>query len=337
MHSFSFKQGALIILSIAIIASFSFGALYRIKQEPVTKTQYIMGTLVEISAFGKNPEPAIEAAFGRMRAIEGQVGHDESSDISRLNELAGKSGVTVGADTWKMLQMAAKYAKLTAGAFDVTVGPLVELWGFGYDGEGFFPEASEIANAMPRVGSDKIIFSPGKKSIKLAKPGMSLTIGGVAKGYAVEAATRELQKYHITNAMVNGGSSSIKVIGSGPSGHGWRVGIEDPRNRGKLLGVVTLKSGEALGTSADNKRFFLYNGRRYSHIIDPRTGYPTGKGIALVTVVTNNATKADILTKALFLNVPKWSINYLKQQRMKGIIVKTDGKILTTPGFKLDL
>jgi len=216
----------------------------------------------------------------------------------------------------------------------VTVNPLLELWGFGYDGEGNFPEPAAIKAALPKVGGDKMLLLPEKQEIKLEKSGMSLTVGGIAKGYAVEEAAKVLRRNGVMNAMINGGSS-IKVIGDGPGGRGWRIGVENPREAGKLVGVIVLHSGEAMGTSADNKRFFIRDSHRYSHIIDPRTGWPAPENMTLATVVTRNAAIADIITKALFLNDLNWSMRFLKQEKIRALLIDSGGKIHKTPDFQL--
>jgi thiamine biosynthesis lipoprotein len=329
------QKAFLIIIVFGTIAVFGILAYSRVETAPISRTQYIMGTLIEIVASGKNVEPAIEAAFDRMREIERQVGRDETSDISILNSMAGTK-IHVASDTWNILTTAKRYWQITDGAFDITAGALVDAWGFGYDGEGRFPSADEIKAALPKTGSDKLLLYSKRKEAQLRETRMAITVGGIAKGYAVEEAVKVLQAAGVRNAMVNGGSSSIKVIGPGLAGRGWRIGIEDPRHDGKALGVLILKSGEALGTSSDNKRFFIKDRRRYSHIIDPRTGYPAAKEIASVTVITKDATTADILTKALFLNDLEWSIKFLKQQKLKAVLVRADGAIYTTPGLKLE-
>jgi FAD:protein FMN transferase len=331
------QKGIVVVLLIGIIFIFSFGVLYRAQIEPTSRTQYIMGTLIKITAYDQNPEPGIEAAFDRMREIELQVGRADSSDISKINTKAGGTPIQVRPDTWKMMMMAKQYWLITDKAFDVTVGPLVNLWGFGYDGQGRFPSTREISGAMPKIGTDKAILNPSKRSIRLAYTGMLITVAGIAKGYAVEEAMKVLKAKGIKNAIINGGNSSIKVIGSGPPRRGWRIGVEDPRHLGKIIGVIALKSGQSMSTSADNKRFFIKDGKRYSHIIDPRTGYPTNKDLAQVTIITENATESDILTKALFLNDLNWNLHFLKQQKLQAILVNRHGKILTTSGLKLGI
>ena len=323
-------------LITAAVAAFVGVALLRAKREPITRSGYVMGALVEITTYDRGAESAVEAAFDRMAEIERQVGRDESSDLSRINAVSTSEGVPVGSDTWEILSTARKYWELTDKVFDVTVGPLVNLWGFGYDGQGRMPSRAEIDAALPKVGSDKIIFIPDGRRIGLAKSGMAISVGGIAKGYAVQEAAKILTRRGVRNALVNGGTSSIKVLGNGISGKEWRVGIEDPRETSRIVGVVRLKSGQALGTSADDRRFFIKGDKRYSHIIDPRTGFPADKGIASVTVITDDATRADILTKALFLHDVQWDLAFAARNGIGAVIIEDNGKIWTTPGTVLE-
>ncbi len=324
---------ALITTVVMIFAGMAF---LRVKREPVSRSGYVMGTLVEITTYDRGAEAAVDAAFNRMAEIERQVGRDDTSDLSRINTLSTKEGISVGPDTWNILTTARKYWELTDKVFDVTVGPLVNLWGFGYDGEGRMPSPEKIEAALPKVGSDKITFIPDGRRIGLAKSGMAISVGGIAKGYAVQEAARILAERGVKNALINGGMSSIKVLGTGSSGKDWRVGIEDPRDTSRIIGTVRLKSGQALGTSADDRRYFIKDGKRYSHIIDPRTGYPADKGIASVTVITEDATRADILTKALFLHDVQWDLAFAARNDIGAVIIEDSGKIWTTPGTVLE-
>lgn len=331
----SVKTGLLAIIAVLVTA---LGlAAYFVRNAaagPVVRTEYLMGTLIEITAYGKDAETAIEAAFTRMRAIERRAGGSASSDLARLNARAGKGKVRITGDTRAILSKSMAYWRATEGAFDVTVGPLVRLWDFDFEGEGRLPGAAEIERTLPLVGGEKLILNEKDNEAALARAGMIADVGGVAKGYAVEEAVKVLQGHGIENAMVNGGNSSIKVIGRGPKGRGWRIGIGDPRRAGELLGVVTLRSGEAVGTSSDSQRFFVRNGTRYSHLIDPRTGYPARKAI-LATVIANDATEADILSTAFFVNGPAWSLAYAKKAGIKAFFVDAKGKTKASPGLVL--
>lgn len=328
------------VLALGTLAVFAGQGLQRVRGEPVSRTEYIMGTLVEIVAYeeggSRKAEASIDAAFDRMRQIERQVGRDPDSDLSRLNAESTAKGIAVGRDTWNILSAAREAWTLTDKTFDVTVAPLVDAWGFGYDGEGRFPEPADITAAKAKIGVDRMTFYPESRKIGLTRTGMAISVGGIAKGYAVEAAAAVLADRGVRYAIVNGGSSSIKVIGDNPGGEGWRIAIADPRNAGRSLGVIVLKSGEAIGTSADTERFFIKDGKRFSHIIDPRTGYPADKGIAQVTVVAKDATQADILTKALFLHDPAWSLEFARRQGIEALIVQADGRVWKTPGLRLE-
>jgi len=330
----STQKIVLVILLSGSLLGFFWMAWSRIASEPLVRSRLLMGTIIEMTAYDRGAEAAIAAAFTRMQQIEAVIGQDEFSDLNRLAAQAGGRPLKVSDDTWQILSLASEYWRKTERAFDVTVNPLVELWGFGYDGEGNFPEPAAIKAALPKVGGDKMLLLPEKQEIKLEKSGMSLTVGGIAKGYAVEEAARVLRRNGVKNAMINGGSS-IKVIGDGPGGRGWRIGVENPREAGKLVGVIVLRSGEAMGTSADNKRFFIRDSHRYSHIIDPRTGWPAPEKMVLVTVVTKNAATADIITKALFLNDINWSMRFLKQEKIRALLIDAGGKIHRTPDFQL--
>jgi thiamine biosynthesis lipoprotein len=321
---------------------YSFAALtrfvlapFRARIEPVTKTEKIMGSFATMTAYGVGVAPAIDAAFERMRAIEAQVGRDEGSDISRINAGASQEALPVRPDTLEMLLRAKRYWSLSERAFDITVGPLVELWDFGFDGVGRLPSPGEIAGAIGRVGSDKLEVDAERRSVCLKEPGMSITVAGVAKGYAVEEAAAELRARGVKRAVVNGGASSIKVIGRRPFGRRWRVGIEHPRREGRLVGVVRLKSGQSIGTSADERRFFVEGGRRYSHILDPRTGRPTEAGVAQVSVIGDDAVETEALAKALFLQDRDWSLQLLEERGLEAIFADTQGRVESTQGVKL--
>ena len=327
----------ILIAGVAAVSglAFLFLAANRASKEPEIRSGYVMGTMIEITSYDRGVGPALDAAMERMFQIERQVGRNEDSDLSRINSGASPEGLRVGEDTWNILTAAKRYWELSEKTFDVTVGPLVELWGFGYDGEGRMPSGAEIDAAMRKTGSDRIDFFPEDRRVRLRGTGMALTLGGIAKGYAVEEAAKVLVAKGVKNALINGGTSSIKALGHGPSGKAWRVGIEDPRDSSRMTGIIPLPPGRSLATSADTRRFFIDSGKRYSHIIDPRTGWPAATGIASVTVVTRDATEADALTKAIFLHDPQWGLRFAASNGIDVVIVGDDGKVWTSPGIDL--
>lgn len=324
----------IVFLLLPVIAA--GGILYAIRAmgRPVSRSEFLMGTVVDITAYGPRAGQAIEAAFDRIRQVEKETGAS-GVDIGRVNARAGRSSTKVSPDTWSILSTASRLQKETEGAFDVTIGPLVELWGFGYEGTGRLPSSNEIDRTRKMVGGGQLELLAGDHSVALKEAGMKVDLGGVAKGFAVEEAVRVLRSNGVGNAIVNAGKSSIKVIGDGPRGKGWRIGIGNPRSSGQIVGVITLRSGQSIGTSSDTQRYFIKNGRRYSHLIDPRTGYPA-EGLALVTVVTDNATEADILSTALFINGENWGVRYLgRNRKVQAVFVDNARKVWASRGLAL--
>jgi thiamine biosynthesis lipoprotein len=301
----------------------------------VSRTERVMGSFATITALGPGSDEAIGAAFERMALIEAQVGRDARSDVSRINSAGPGVPVAVQRDTWEILRLAKRYWSLTAGAFDLTVSPLVDLWGFGFDGSGRLPSREEVEETMKTVGSDKLTLDPSTRSVRLEARGIAITVAGIAKGYAVEQAAATLNEHGIGRALVNGGSSSIKAIGRAPGMRRWRVGIEHPRRQNLVAGVLGLGSGRSIGTSADDRRYFVENGRRYSHIVDPRTGRPAETGIAQVSVVGGDACETEVLAKALFLDGGGWSLRLLEERGLGAVVIDGHGRTYLTRGLRL--
>lgn len=330
------RVGLSLVVLLLLLAIVAGGVLYTVQTmgRSVSRSEFLMGTVMDITAYGPRAGQAIEAAFDRIRQVEKETGAS-GVDIGRVNARAGRSATKVSPDTWSILSTAARLQKETGGAFDVTVGPLVEIWGFGYGGSGRLPSSREIDRTRKIVGGGQLDLLAGDHSVALKTAGMRVDLGGVAKGFAVEEAVKVLRSYGIGNALVNAGKSSIKVVGNGPRGKGWRIGIGNPRSSGKIVGIITLRSGQSIGTSSDTQRYFVKNGRRYSHLIDPRTGYPA-EGLSLVTVVTDDATEADILSTALFINGESWGVRYLSRtKKVQAVFVDNKGRTWASRGLPI--
>jgi len=275
-------------------------------QEPVQRVFYAMDTAMQLTVYGEQAEAAIDAAVERVNEVETlSSAYVSGSDVAKINAAAGKSAVVVSPEVLKMIRTAVQYGQLTEGAFDITVGPLISLWGIGTDQEKV-PTLEEIRQALALVGQDDIRINEKESSVMLTKPGMSIDLGGIAKGFAADEILRIFKEYGIESAMINLGSSSIYALGAKPNGDPWSVAIRHPRQDGEYLCVVQL-TDQALSTSGDYERYFIQNGKRYHHIFDPATGYPAEAGIMSSTVVIDGKTNdccmlADILTKAAFVS-----------------------------------
>lgn len=290
-----------LLLAALVIITISTGVwLWNKRESTVTKSLFAMGTFFEITASGSDPSRAIEEAFKEIKRIESLTSNQKNSDLVKVNQAAGIKPVKVAPELIAILGIVAQVYSDLSGSFDPTVGPLIDLWGFNPQGEPRLPGSNEIGRILPLVGFKRVVLDVNQRTVLLPAKGMKLDLGGIAKGYAVDRAYLALQKSGIRSALINGGSSSIRTLGKRTDRSHWRLGIGDPRRRGELLGTLGLPEDRGLGTSADNQNFFIKNGKRYTHLIDPRTGYPAQDKI-LVTVTAPTALEADLLSTAFFV------------------------------------
>jgi len=278
----------------------------------------IMGTfarVVAVAADSSTAEKCIEAAFERLRSTENLMSvHRDDSQISKINRDAYKGPVRVSKPTFEVLQKALEISRLSDGAFDITIGALVDLWRSA-DEANSVPTDVELLGARSKVGYEKLILDVNKESIRFAVDGMKLDLGGIAKGYAIDKAVEAMQRAGAAGGMVDVGGD-IRCFGAPPRGKKhWLIGLQDPNidagysmldtrktkpsieNQGKLLLKLKLVN-RAVATSGGYRRFALVESKKYSHIIDAKTGY-SSEGLASVTIISQNATDADALATAV--------------------------------------
>lgn len=259
-----------------------------------------MGTIVEITCQDK---PAINAAFEEIKKIEKIANNfDPASEISRFNR---DGQIKASENLLAMVKESLKYNAVSAGAFDITINPVVALWKERIRKSqdervrlGDLPTQEEIKDKLRLVGSDKIIINEDESTITFKEPGMSIDLGGIAKGYAVDKAIARLKEQGISSAMVNAGGNMYCLGKKG--NRKWRIGIQHPRKPQELLFTLELEN-EAVATSGDYQQYFIADGKRYSHIIDPKTGYPVNNNVISVTITAPAAAEADGLSTAVFV------------------------------------
>lgn len=335
------KRYYYLITIICVVFISAQGFLHFQKEQEVTSEQFLMDTLVSIRVIGndqKQLHEAVEKAFREMKRIEKLTDRFQpaessqcTSEVCRVNSGAGRKAEVVDEDVFVMLSLAKKYADLSRGAFDITIGSLLDLWGFGKI-EQKVPEDKEIKKALALVDYQELLLNNTDNSVFLKRPGMSLDLGGIAKGYAAGKAMQVLQDYGVKGALINAGGN-ITVLGQKADNKPWKIGIQDPRDSEEIIGVLKLNNESAV-TSGDYNRFFIYRGRRYHHIISPFTGYPADKNMS-VTVVASDPGVADILSTALFVLEPKEGLTLV--ERLEGVdalFVTADKQILISSGLK---
>lgn len=288
-----------------------------------------MGTVVELIAEGAE-EPALraaaEGAFREMQRLSDMMSHyDPASVVSAINDAAGVRWIPVPPELAEVLAQARRVSERTGGAFDVTIGGL-RGWRFR-PGEERVPPAAEIAAQRAKVNYRKL-RSDGRSAF-LAERGMRLDLGGIAKLYILEAGRRALEARGVRRALVNGGGDVVAHSDGAP----WRVGVRDPRAPERLLGAVTLQRG-AVASSGDYERAFVRDGRRYHHILDPRTGYPA-EGARGVTLVAADAQAVNGLGPAiLVLGAAAGRKLIAATPGVEGVIVDPGGELWMSPGLQ---
>jgi thiamine biosynthesis lipoprotein len=293
----------------------------------------MMGTLWTIEAVSpdgggvERTRQAVEAAYAELARIDQMMSEwKPASPISQVNAAAGKHPVAVPAELRDMILRSKAYTRESEGAFDITWRGMGRIWRF--DDEFRVPSKEEVAVARRRIDSRRIQVQGDE--VYLPEAEMSIGLGGIAKGYAVDRAMQVLVDLGIRNALVNGGGDVV-VRGS-RLGQPWRLGIQHPRKEhGELLGALELR-GQALVTSGDYERYQMANGIRYHHIIDPRTGWPASASMS-VTVISPTAELGVVLAKVLFILGPERGLRLAQAKQTEALLIDSEGREHRTPGF----
>lgn len=257
-----------------------------------------MGTDMLHRAYGDNAKIALESVEEEAGRLEKLLSRFEiESDVSRVNFSAGKRSEKLSSETCGIIKRAIRFSEISSGAFDVTVGPLIDLW--DYKNATSPPGTERIMEALSLVDFREISVSEKELSIKLSREGQSIDLGGIAKGYASDRFMEIFKGWGVRSAFSNIGGN-VSTLGAKPDGSPWRVGIRHPRKE-ELMGVVETE-GDAVVTSGDYERFFIdEEGNRYHHILNPFTGFPAVSGFISATVIAKSSLDADALSTALFV------------------------------------
>lgn len=283
----------------------------------VKQTRMIMGTFAEVSVYSDDEKiagKAIEASLDEMERMDRIMSnYKDDSELSQVNKNAAKSPVPCGRELLEVLEHSLRYSELSDGAFDVTVSPVIAAWGF-FTGKGRMPSDKELAKLLPAVSYRNIVINKGNNpempgTILFKHPQTKIDLGAIGKGYAVDKALEVISKHAVNNACINLGGN-IYVLGAPAGKNAWKVGVQHPRNKAEILGYLELKD-ESTATSGDYERFFEIKGKRYSHIVDPRTGMPV-KDVIAVTIVAPTGTAVDALSTSVFVMGLEKGMNLVK-------------------------
>jgi FAD:protein FMN transferase len=270
-----------------------------------------MGSTYSLVLYGEDRaklETASEDAFEEVRRLDRLLSnYRPESEWSQVNRYAAERPVRVSAELFQLLSACVEYSRQSEGAFDISVGPLMKVWGF-YKGSGHLPQRAEVVKALEKVGYRNILLDASKKTVRFAREGVELDPGGIGKGYAVDRMVDILRRDGIGSALVSASGSSIYALGAPPGETGWKVRIRDPKDEAKTVTEVTLKN-ESMSTSGSYEKFFWAEGKIYSHIMDPRTGYPS-TGMLSASVITPLTLDSEAWTKPYYINGREWAAKH---------------------------
>ena len=293
-----------------------------------------MGSSLEIQ--GSGPDGALlDRAIADARAEIDRLDRmmtdwKDHGALMEVNRNAGVKPVPVPPEFLFILKRSLQISELTGGAFDPTWAGAGRLWKW-WEKDPRIPSAEEVRAALENVGWEKVELDEEKRTVFLARPGMRIGLGGIVPGYAGDLALRKIQELGVKDALVN---LSGDIVTAGTlRGKPWRVAIEHPRRPGENFAMIPL-SGGAVSTSSDSKRFFIKDGKRYGHIIDPRTGYPADR-CQSVTVTAPTLAVADAIATGVFVLGPAEGMALVeKLPGVEGLIVAADGKVTVSSGFR---
>jgi thiamine biosynthesis lipoprotein len=300
----------------------------------VERSRVSMGSEVHLTAWTADETAALaafDAVFDEFDRLDALMSvWKEGSDIERLNRAAGDTPVPVSADVREVFGMARQASEWTDGKFDVTFGVLSGLWKFDHDLDGNIPARADIVARLRLIDYRRLQVDDRAGTAYLATKGMRAHLGGIGKGYAVDRGASILRSRGINDFMIQSGGD-LYVAGK-RGDRAWRAGIQDPRSAGTIFAAMDL-TDSAFSTSGDYERFFMKDGRRYHHIIDPATGEPA-QGSRSVTIVTPRAAVADGLSTGVFILGPDKGMALIERlQGVEGVIVTSSNNLMVSSGL----
>lgn len=307
-----------------IILFFAFVASNLYSQQIFKKKQNLLGSPFEIKVVASDSikgNQFLELAISEVKRVENLISDwIPTSQISNVNKNAGIAPIKVDNEVFELVERAVKISKLTSGAFDISYASMDRIWKF--DGSmKEMPTAEAIKNSVAKVGYQNIILNKNESSIFLKNEGMKLGLGGIGQGYIADKIKALLQENGCSSGLVNV-SGDINTWGKQPNGMPWTVGIINPMNKNKVFATFPLDDS-AVETSGSYEKYVTFNGKRYSHIIDPRTGYPAS-GIISVSVFAKQTELADALATGIFVLGIEVGLDLVNQLNGIGCIIVDD-------------
>ena len=300
-------------------------------EEPYSRDIFAMDTYMTVSAYGDAGEKAVDAAVKEINRLDALLSTGKAS--SEVSELNASNGGKLSADTNALMDAALDLYESTDHVFDITIYPVMKLWGFT-DQNYKVPSDGDLKAALELVDASTLDYNQSKKTVDFTVKGTKIDFGGIAKGYTSATVAQLYRDLGVTSGLINLGGN-VQTVGLKPDGSEWRIGIQHPEDENDMLGVVETHD-KAVITSGGYERNFEEDGVVYHHIIDPSTGYPADSGLISVTIVSEDGTLADGLSTSLFIMGREKAAEYWKahQKEFEFILCEDDGTLVVSNGLK---
>lgn len=323
-----------LVLLLSILLSFT-GCKPK-PAEPISRSEFMMDTIINLKIFDKTDEDIIDKAVDRLREIEDRMSATkEDSDVSLINKNAGISPVQVHDDVYYVLEVAKHYASLSDGAYEPTIGPLVDLWNVSDEEveRDSIPSEEEIKEALALVDYNDLELMDDNY-VYLKREGMKLDLGGIVKGYAADEVRRIFKENGVESAIIDLGGN-IYVLGDKGEGAPWRIGVTNPfQPTGRFTGLLELTESSIV-TSGDYERYFIYEGNRYHHILDSKTGYPSDSEVSGISIISERGIDGDALSTTLFILGVDRGLEFINEMEgIEAIFVTKNKEVIVSDGLK---
>lgn len=297
------------------------------------REEAIMGTSVRVELAHVDPDHAADAAAAVMQEMHridrAMSPFKPESELSRINSEAAHAAVVISPEMFELVRRSIEFSRWSGGAFDITFSSVGHLYDYR---NRVRPSDAELAAALPGIDYRHMVLDPGKRTIRFARAGVQIDLGGIAKGHAVDNCIRLLREHGVREAMVSAGGDS-RVLG-GRGERPWIIGIRDPRRADAMIAKLPLIDA-AISTSGDYERYFDEEGIRYHHILDPRTGRPAS-GVRAVTVIGPDATTTEGVSKTVFIKGVRDGIKLVESlPDVDVVVVDHDGRIFYSSGLRM--
>ncbi len=306
-------------------------------QEKYKKSLILMGSRFDISVVANSKEKGkkyIQIAIDEISRIERIISSwDSNSQTSLINRNAGVQPVVVDFELFDLIERSISISKLTGGAFDISYASMDTLWKFD-DSLKIMPSEEVVKHSVAKVGFENIILNTSSRTIFLKLKGMKIGFGAIGKGYAADRAKKILKDQGVCAGIINA-SGDLNTWGTQVDGSDWKVGIKNPLNKNKIFAMMPVSNG-AVVTSGNYEKYVQLDGKRYSHIINPKTGYPSS-GIVSASVFASKAELADALATSVFVMGVDVGLDFIEQLKgVECILVDDSGKIHTSKGIEIN-